>query len=88
MGDSFERFLQPDDALVFASSGIHQLICARRELLKISRKARNEEEVRLKEILTQANRAYRKATDESYLFLVRSVFAASDGFVPDREGLK
>ena len=83
MGDSFDRFLCPSSELKKADAGPHQLICGRRENIKVGNKPRNEEEVRLFAFLSQAIEAYRKATCESYLFQLRSVFDVSDGFNPD-----
>ena len=83
MGDAFDRFLQPKNDLQTVNSGSHQLVCCRRELVRIEGKARNEEESRLKEVLQQAKEAYSETTDESYIFQLRSVFDVSDGFNPD-----
>lgn len=82
MGDSFDRFLGPENELRTASAGSHQLVCCRRENIRVEGKARNQEEERLKQILLQARDAYRSSTDESYLFQIRSVFDASSGFNP------
>ncbi len=82
MGDSFDRFLGPENELRVACAGSHQMVCCRRENVRISGKARNQEEERLQQILLQAREAYLSATDESYLFQIRSVFDASSGFNP------
>jgi len=82
MGDSFDRFLGPENELRVASAGSHQLVCCRRENVRILGKARNQEEERLQQILLPAREAYLSATDESYLFQIRSVFDASSGFNP------
>jgi hypothetical protein len=83
MGDSFDRFLQPEGGLRMINSGSHQLVCCRREKVRIKGKPRNEEEKRFKQVLKQAKEAYQGATNESYIFQLRSVFAASEGFNPE-----
>jgi hypothetical protein len=82
MGDSFEKFFKPEGELKVIRSGSHQLVCSRREDIRIEGHAGNEEEKRLKQILEQAKEAYEDATSESYLFQLRSVFDASVGFNP------
>jgi hypothetical protein len=82
MGDSFGRFLGPENELRTASAGPHQLVCCRRENVRIAGEARNQEEERLKQILLQARDAYPSSTEESYLFQIRSAFDASSGFNP------
>lgn len=81
-GDSFERFLKPSRELRQVKVGSHQLLCCRRENIRIRGEARNGEEERLKQILKQARKAYKISTDESYLFQLRSVFDVSCGFNP------
>jgi hypothetical protein len=85
MGDSFDRFLSPENELKRVDAGSHQLVCCRRENVRIKSEPRNEEEARLRQILTQAREAYQGATSESYLFQIRSVFSASDGFNPEAQ---
>ena len=85
MGDSFDRFLHPEGGLRMINSGSHQLVCCRREDVRIKGKARNEEEIRLKQVLKQAKEAYQGTTDESYLFQPRSVFDVSEGFSPEAQ---
>jgi hypothetical protein len=85
MGDSFDRFLSPANELKRVNAGSHQLVCCRRENVRIKSEPRSEEEARLRQILTQAQEAYQGATSESYLFQVRSVFTASDGFNPEAQ---
>ena len=85
MGDSFDRFLKPSRELRQVMAESHQLLCCRRENIRIRGEARSEEEERLKQDLRQARKAYKKATNESYLFQLRSVFDASCGFNPEAQ---
>ncbi len=85
MGDSFDRFLRPSRELRKVVTGSHQVICCRRENIRIRGDARNEEEERLKQVLSQAKQAYKKSTKESYLFQIRSVFDVSTGFNPEAQ---
>jgi len=85
MGNTFERFLYPKKEVRKYESGVSSLWAIRREKLSLRNTARNEEERRLKECLSQARSAYRQATDESYLFMYRSVICCSDGFNPEPE---
>ena len=82
MGDSFDRFLGPENEVRTFRAGSHQLVCCRREKVSIEGECRNEEEERLKQVLQQARDAYRSASEESYLFQIRSCFDASTGFNP------
>lgn len=82
MGDSFDRFLQPEGELRRINAGSHQLVCCRRENVRIEGEARNEEEERLLQVLRQARKAYQSATNESYLFQLRSFLDTSHGFNP------
>jgi hypothetical protein len=82
MGDSFDRFLAPESEVRAFCAGSHQLVCCRRESVAIKGVARNEEEERLKQVLQQAKDAYQSASDESYLFQIRSCFDASTGYNP------
>ena len=85
MGDTFDRFLSSQFGLVRSAVGSHQLYAIRRDGLTISETARNEEEGRLLSVLQHAKNAYIEATAESYLFLIRTVFDASDGFNPEAQ---
>ena len=82
MGDSFDRFLGPESEVRAFCEGSHQLVCCRRESVIIKGVGRNEEEERLQQVLQQAKYAYQSASDESYLFQIRSCFDASTGFNP------
>lgn len=83
MGDSFDRFLSSQVGLVRAAVGSHQLYAIRRDCLTFSETARNEEEGRLLSVLQQAKNAYSEVTADSYFFLIRTVFDASNGFNPE-----
>jgi virulence-associated protein VapD len=85
MGDTFERFIKPAKNVRTVRVESRELVCCRREKIRIAGKPRNEEERRLKEILIQAKEAYEDATSESYLFQIRSVLHTSDGFNPEAQ---
>lgn len=84
MGDSFERFLYPKKELVHHAVGATELWALRREKLAVRGTPENEEEKRLKEYLLQARQVCRRATDESYFIMVRTIFDVSTGFNPIR----
>jgi hypothetical protein len=85
MGDSFDRFLGPENEVRKFRAGSQQLACCRRENVRIEGESRTQEEERLKQVLQQARDAYRSASEESYLFQIRSCFDASTGFNPQEQ---
>jgi len=82
MGDSFEKFLYPKSEVKYHENGRTMLWAVRREKLRLRSKPRSVEQATLFSLLQHAKNTYRRATDESYLFMVRSVFAGSIGFNP------
>ena len=85
MRDSFDRFLGPGNEVRTFRAGSQQLVCCRRENVRIEGESRNQEEERLKQVLQQARDAYRSASEESYLFQIRSCYDASPGFNPQAQ---
>ena len=82
MCQSFEKFLYPRSEVKYYEKGSTMLWAIRREKLRLRNKPMNEEEAIFLSMLQHARQTYRRATDESYLFIVRSVFAGSIGFNP------
>jgi len=81
--DSFERFLFPRKKVRHFTKGMTLVWAIRREDLVVRNSPRNEEEIVFRTFLMAAKNMYKAATTESYLFVVRTVWTASDGFNPE-----